>query len=65
VDVFGDPNRPLTIFCPGSPFAGLKSSVIGASRRSLLEIFGDDVVEHRKVMRFFGDGDMTASRVIK
>jgi len=23
------------------------------------------VVEHRKVMRFFGDGDMTASRVIK
>jgi len=40
VDVLGGPNRPLTIFYPGSPFAGLESSVIGASRRSLREIFG-------------------------
>jgi len=37
----------------GSPFEKLESSVIGASRRTLREIFGSDMVEHGKVMRFF------------
>ncbi len=31
----------------------LKNSLIGASRRSLSEIFGNDTIEHNKVMRFF------------
>lgn len=30
-----------------------ETGLIGASRRSLREIFGSDIVEHRKVMRFF------------
>lgn len=30
-----------------------ETGLIGASRRSLRELFGHDVVEHRKVMRFF------------
>lgn len=33
--------------------SAFKQSVIGASRRSLREIFGHDGVEHAKVMRFF------------
>lgn len=30
-----------------------QQSLIGASRRSLREIFGSDTIEHNKVMRFF------------
>jgi hypothetical protein len=30
-----------------------KNSIIGVSRRSLDEIFGKDIIEHKKVMRFF------------
>jgi hypothetical protein len=32
----------------------LESALIGASRRSLREMFGGDLTEHSKVMRFFG-----------
>lgn len=32
-----------------------QQSLIGASRRSLREIFGSDTIEHNKVMRFFQD----------
>jgi hypothetical protein len=42
------------IGAPGQPTA-LERMVIGGSRRSLREIFGDDDVEFRKVMRFFSD----------
>jgi hypothetical protein len=38
----------------------LKDYLIGASRRTMLDIFWRDLVEHRRVMRFFGDGDMMA-----
>jgi SIR2-like domain len=34
-------------------FVGLRSHLIGASRRSMRDIFGGDLVEHGKVMRFF------------
>lgn len=34
----------------------LAHSLIGASRRRLREIFGEDTAEHNKVMRFFGSG---------
>jgi hypothetical protein len=33
--------------------AMLEQSLVGASRRSLREIFGSDIAEHNKVMRFF------------
>ena len=32
----------------------IEDGLIGASRRSLSEIFGNDLAEHSKVMRFFG-----------
>lgn len=35
--------------------ASFQQSLIGASRRSLREIFGSDMIEHNKVMRFFND----------
>lgn len=39
---------------PQSPLEdAFAAGLIGASRRSLREIFGNDVVEHRKVQRFF------------
>jgi hypothetical protein len=53
VDVLTKIPRPLTIHLLGSPFEQLESSVVGASRRTLREIFGGDTVEHGKVMRFF------------
>jgi len=53
VDVLTKIPRPLTMHLLGSPFEKLESSVIGASRRTLREIFGGDMVEHGKVMRFF------------
>jgi hypothetical protein len=38
---------------PGYMFEKLQPHLIGASRRTLREIFGRDPVEHGKVMRFF------------
>jgi len=52
VDVL-EKSNPLATLFPGSPLARLHSCVIGASRRPLREIFGGDLVEHAKVMRFF------------
>jgi len=43
----------------------LKDYLIGASRRTMLDIFWRNLVEHRRVMRFFGDGDMMGYREIK
>jgi hypothetical protein len=40
-------DRPIRTPTPLDPY------LIGASRRNLREIFGHDVVEHGKVMRFF------------
>jgi hypothetical protein len=37
----------------GKLLARLQDYLIGASRRTLREIFGGDMVEHGKVMRFF------------
>jgi hypothetical protein len=34
--------------------AVFESSVIGASRRALSQIFNDDQIEHAKVIRFLG-----------
>lgn len=53
VDAF---DYPSTSQIPASSeFAvRLQPNVIGASRRTLREIFGNDRVEHGKVMRFFG-----------
>ena len=52
VDVI-DENRDATIHVPGGLASDLWPHLIGASRRSLREIFGGDRVEHGKVMRFF------------
>ena len=44
----------------------LQPHLIGASRRRLRgEIFGGDPVEHGKVMRFFGDGEMMGYPPVK
>jgi hypothetical protein len=48
-----DENRHSMLYAPGPLVTRLGSQVIGASRRSLREIFGGDRVEHAKVMRFF------------
>lgn len=52
VDVV-DKNRNAQIYAPGELAKDLRQNLIGSSRRSLREIFGDDRVEHGKVMRFF------------
>lgn len=45
--------RDRGLIAAGTPLEELfKASVIGASRRSLRDIFGGDSVEHAKVMRF-------------
>jgi hypothetical protein len=44
-------NNPIEKF--GKRFREIAPSLIGASRRGLNEIFGNDMVEHDKVMRFF------------
>jgi len=58
IDLLGldviDENRRHPMYTPGALVSALKDRVIGASRRSLREIFGNDRVEHAKVMRFFG-----------
>lgn len=49
-----DENRHLPLDVLGILLLGtLQDHVIGASRRSLRDIFGGDRVEHAKVMRFF------------
>jgi hypothetical protein len=48
-----DENRHVHMYSPGPLMSDLGPRVIGASRRSLREIFGFDIVEHAKVMRFF------------
>lgn len=52
VDVL-DKNRGAMIHSPGDLAKKLWPHVIGASRRSLKEIFGSDRAEHAKVLRFF------------
>jgi hypothetical protein len=47
-----DKNRHVAIYVPDNFFAKAQPHLIGASRRSMGEIFGDDLVEHGKVMRF-------------
>ena len=44
---------PLESLFPGAPLTRIRSRVIGASRRSLSQTFGNDRVEHGKLMRFF------------
>lgn len=55
VDVIKNNNRSLggTIYAPEELEETLERSLIGASRRGLMEIFPRDAVEFRKVMRFF------------
>ena len=54
VDVLDRRKRPLPLLpLLDLFFEKLKPYVIGASRRPLSETFGDDGVEHGKVMRFF------------
>lgn len=48
-----DENRGATIYTPGQLAVELWPHLIGASRRSLRDIFGKDPVEHSKVMKFF------------
>ena len=51
-DVF-DKNRNAAVYSPDKLAVDLWPSLIGASRRSLREIFGTDRVEYEKVLRFF------------
>jgi hypothetical protein len=51
VDIL-DKNRNAPIPGPDSLFTRLQPYVIGASRRTVRDIFGSDRVEHAKVMRF-------------
>lgn len=51
VDVL-DKNRNAPIPAPDPLFTRLQPHIIGASRRTLREIFGNDRVEHAKVTRF-------------
>ena len=55
VDVL-DKNRNAPIPGPDPLFTRLQAHIVGASRRTVREIFGNDRVEHAKVMRFFGSG---------
>jgi hypothetical protein len=48
-----DENRNAPLHTPGTLLGSLQDHVVGASRRSLRDIFGGDRVEHAKVMRFF------------
>ena len=47
-----DENRNAPLYTPGTLLGSLPDHVIGASRRSMRDIFGGDRVEHAKVMRF-------------
>src|SRR5262245_37426143 len=48
-----DKNRHAPIYVADNFFASVQPHLIGASRRPLRDIFGGDLVEHGKVMRFF------------
>jgi len=48
-----DDHRDHPIYSPGPLFSRLRPYLVGASRRTIREIFGADRVEHAKVMRFF------------
>lgn len=48
-----DKNRKAAIYAEDDYFRRIQPHFIGASRRSIKEIFGGDKVEHSKVMRFF------------
>jgi hypothetical protein len=50
-----DKNRASPVYSPDRLISGLGTHVIGASRRTLRETFGNDHVEHAKVMRFLSD----------
>ena len=54
VDVLNENRNPVALITAESPqFQKMKPSLIGASRRSMREIFGFDRAEFGKVMRFF------------
>jgi hypothetical protein len=46
--------RNLPISIPSNFFAEVQPHIIGASKRTRRETFGEDYAEHAKVMRFFG-----------
>jgi hypothetical protein len=48
-----DKNRNGAIYSPGELVVEIWPALIGASRRTLREIFGADRVEYEKLMRFF------------
>jgi len=54
--------QPVTVQCQlrfsiADPlFSRLQPHLVGASRRTIRDIFGGDRVEHGKVMRFFASG---------
>jgi len=50
--------RRSSYYCKDDFFVKVRAQFMGASRRTMGQIFGDDVVEHGKVMRFFGDGEL-------
>lgn len=52
IDVL-DKNRNAAIYSPDPLFTRLQPHLIGASRRTVREIFGTDRVEHGKVSKFF------------
>jgi hypothetical protein len=53
VDVIDKRNPRLPIRVPDAYVEKLAPRLIGASRRPLSSTFGNDVVEHGKVFRFF------------
>ncbi len=55
VDVLNENRNPVALINAESPrFRQFKPHLIGASRRSISETFGNDRAEFAKVMRFFG-----------
>ena len=48
-----NPSFGGTIYAPNELDEAFKLGLIGASERSLRETFGDDLVSHGDVMRFF------------
>jgi hypothetical protein len=52
VDVI-DKRKPMPIKVPDAYVEKVSPAIIGASRRPLTQIFGQDQVEWDKVMRFF------------
>jgi hypothetical protein len=48
-----NPSYGGQIYAPNNLDDAFKQGLIGASRRTLREIFGTDTVEHQKVQRFF------------